>query len=262
LSDIKIRAELSHICPLPEIIRHSRTLEEKGFYRIWIPDTVVSPWEAWIVGSIIAQNTRRIKIGLGVTNPYTRHPVIMAQTASTLQILSQGRLALSLGKGIARFLEKAGIEQKEEALEECVTIMRHLINGERFSLDGQAFKLDGLKLRTDPPGKKILFYMAAIGDPGWERASRIADGISTIWNEKIAQMRDRYLNLNPLPVAVLIPFSLNRADFFPNRVQSCDVLIERVNYLDKVGFDEVIIAYSDLDDLESIANSFSESGIL
>lgn len=253
---------MSHICPIPEIIQHSKTLEDKGFYRIWIPDTVVSPWEAWIVGSVIAQHTERMKIGLGVTNPYTRHPVVMAQTACTLQILSQGRLALSLGKGIARFLEKAGIAQKEGALEECVTIMRHLINGERFSLDGQAFKLDGIRLRTDPPEKKILFYLAAIGDPGWERASKIADGVSTFWNEKIKETRDRYLGLNPVPVSVLIPFSLNRADFFPNQVQSCALLIERINYLDEAGFDEVIIAYSDLNDLESIGNSFSESGIL
>jgi alkanesulfonate monooxygenase SsuD/methylene tetrahydromethanopterin reductase-like flavin-dependent oxidoreductase (luciferase family) len=262
LPKIKISAELSHICPLPEVIRHLEILEEKGFYRVWIPDTVVSPWEAWIVGSVVAQHTERIKIGLGVTNPYTRHPVVMAQMACTLQAFSQGRLALSLGKGIARFLEKAGIDQKEEALEECVTIMRHLIDGQRFSLEGKAFKLDGIKLRTDPPEKKVPFYLAAIGDPGWERASKIADGVSTFWNERIKEIRDRHLGRKPLPVSVLIPFSLNRANFFPNQVQSCDQLIERVNDLYRMDFDEVIIAYSDLNDLESITHSFSESGLM
>lgn len=259
---IKISAELSHICPLPEIIPQARFLEEKGFYRIWIPDTIVSPWESWIVGSMIAQHTARIKIGLGVTNPYTRHPVVMAQTASTLQAFCAGRLALAMGKGIARFLEKAGIEQKEGALEECLTIMRHLISGERFSLDGQAFKVDGLKLRIEPPGEKIPFYLAAVGEAGWERASKIADGVSTFWNEKIKEIRDRYLGQNPIPVSVLIPFSLNRPDFFPNLVQSSNLLMERVNNLDKVGFDEVIIAYGDSSDLESIAARFSEAGIL
>jgi len=237
-------------------------LEEKGFSRIWIPDTVVSPWEAWTVGAVIAQNTEKIKIGLGVTNPYTRHPVVMAQMAGTLQAFCGGRLALALGKGIARFLEKAGIKQKEEALEECITIMRHLLDGERFSLDGQVFKLDGIRLRIDPPEKKIPFYLAAIGDSGWERASKIADGVSTFWSEKNEQKRDQYLRLNPIPVSVLIPFSLNRADFFPNLVQSGDILIERINYLDEAGFDEVIIAYSDFNDLESMGNDFIESGIL
>jgi alkanesulfonate monooxygenase SsuD/methylene tetrahydromethanopterin reductase-like flavin-dependent oxidoreductase (luciferase family) len=186
----------------------------------------------------------------------------MAQMACTLQAFCQGRLALSLGKGIARFLEKAGIDQRDNALEECVTIMRHLISGDRFSLNGQVFKLDGIRLRTDPPEKKIPLYLAAIGDPGWGRAAKIADGVSTFWNGKIKETRDRHLGRNTLPVAVLIPFSISRADFFPSQVQSCDLLIERVNDLDAEGFDEVIIAYSDLNDLESVTSRFSEIGLL
>lgn len=254
MSKIKISAELSHICPLPEIIRHAGILEEKDFHRIWIPDTVVSPWEAWITAAVIAQNTDKIKIGLGVTNPYTRHPVIMAQMAGTLQAFCRGRLAVSLGQGIARFLEKAGLEQNEKALEECVAVMRQLIDGNRTSLKGQAFRLDGIRLRINPPEKKIPFYLAAIGDTGWERASRIADGVSTIWHDGQKEKRDRYLNRNPLPVSVLIPFSLHRPDFFPNQVNSLEELEERVNYLDAAGFDEVVVAYGDRSDLELISN--------
>ena len=149
MSKIKISAELSHICPLAEIVRQARVLEDKGFHRVWVPDTVVSPWEAWLAASLIIQNTSRLRIGLGVTNPYTRHPVVMAQMAATLQTLSQGRLSLSIGKGIARFLEKAGIIQHEKAVEECLTIIRHLTSGERFSLDGEVFQLDAVRLRPD-----------------------------------------------------------------------------------------------------------------
>ena len=255
MSGIKISAELSHACPLEEVVRHARLLEEKGFYRIWVPDTVVSPWEAWLVGGLLIQQTENINIGLGVTNPYTRHPVVMAQMAGTLQILSQGRLALSLGQGIARFLEKAGIEQKENAVSECVTIMRHLINGERFSLNGQAFKVDGLRLRIPPPVREIPFYLAVISDSGWEGASRTADGVSTIWNEKMKARRDRYLAHNPLPVSVLIPFSL-KSGFWPNQVQSGPELVARINELEEASFDEVILAYGDMTDLEWIANRF------
>jgi len=238
------------------VARHVRLLEENDFYRIWVPDTVVSPWEAWLVGGLIIQQTERINIGLGVTNPYTRHPVVMAQMAGTLQSISQGRLALSLGKGIARFLEKAGIEQNKSAVTECMTIMRHLINGERFSLNGQAFKVDGLRLRITPPVNKIPFYQAVISASGWEDASRTADGISTIWNEKIMERRDRYLAHNPLPVSVLIPFSL-KAGFWPNQVQSGPELIARINELEEASFDEVIIAYGDLTDLEWVSNRFA-----
>lgn len=104
----KISVELSHVCPLEEITAHAAALESSGFYRVWIPDTLVSPWEAWFASSLILQNTDRLKIGLGVTNPYTRHPVVVAQMAASMQQLSGGRLALSIGKGIDRALQKIG----------------------------------------------------------------------------------------------------------------------------------------------------------
>ena len=82
---IHVSAELSHVCPLEDITAHAAALESGGFYRVWVPDTVVSPWEAWLAASLIMQTTSRIQIGLGVTNPYTRHPVVMAQMAATVQ---------------------------------------------------------------------------------------------------------------------------------------------------------------------------------
>ena len=256
MSKIKISAELSHLCPLADIVQQARVLEDRGFYRVWVPDTIVSPWEAWLAASLIIQNTSRLRIGLGVTNPYMRHPVVMAQMAATLQVLSQGRLTLSIGKGISRFLDKAGIGQHEKAVEECVSILRPLTNGERFSFEGQAFRLDAVRLRMDPPEKKIPIYLAAVGPSGWEKAAQVADGVSTFWNEKIKESRQRYLNEKPLPVAVLIPFSLTRPDFFPNTVQSGEILSGRVAELEEAGFDETIIAYGDRKDLKFIASKF------
>ncbi len=258
MSKIKISAELSHICPLAEIVRQARVLEEKGFHRVWVPDTIVSPWEAWLAASLIIQNTSRLRIGLGVTNPYTRHPVVMAQMAGTLQTLSQGRLSLSIGKGMARFLEKVGIGQHEKALEECVTIIRHLTKGERFSFEGEAFRLDAIRIRTDPPENKIPIYLAAIGPSGWEKAARLADGVSTIWGEKINELRHQYLEGNPLPVAVLVPFSITKPDFFPNQLQSVEMLTRRIAELEEAGFDEIIIAYGDMKDLELVSSQFGE----
>lgn len=253
MSKIKISVELSYLCPLAEVSIHARILEDNGFYRVWIPDTVVSPWEAWVVASLISPQTTRLNIGLGVTNPFTRHPVVMAQMASTLQFLSQGRLTLSIGKGIARFLEKAGISQHEKALEECLTILRRLTRGERTSFEGEVFRLDGIRLRVEPPEKKIPLYAAAMGPSGWETAARIADGVSTIWGEKMNELRHRYLGDNPLPVAVLVPFSVSRPDFFPNQLRSLEGLAERITDLERAGFDEIIIAYGDLKDLELVA---------
>jgi alkanesulfonate monooxygenase SsuD/methylene tetrahydromethanopterin reductase-like flavin-dependent oxidoreductase (luciferase family) len=258
MTKIKFSAELSHRAPLGEIVRQAKTLEESGFYRVWIPDTIVSPWDAWLAASLIVQNTTKLEIGLGVTNPYTRHPVVMAQMAGTLQSLGQGRLTISIGKGIARFLEKAGIEQHDQAVEECVNILRHLTAGERFSFKGQVFRLEAVRLRTEPAEKKIPIYLAVVGPSGWERAARIADGVSTFWDEKINEKRDHYLKGRGLPIAVLIPFSTTRPDFFPNSIQSIEVLAKRVVELEEAGLDEIILAYGDGQDLEIITDKFGE----
>src|SRR2546430_15673506 len=82
LMPIHVSAELSHICPLEDITAHAAVLESGGFYRVWVPDTVVSPWEAWLAASLVMQTTSRVRIGLGVTNPYTRHPVVKIGRAS------------------------------------------------------------------------------------------------------------------------------------------------------------------------------------
>jgi alkanesulfonate monooxygenase SsuD/methylene tetrahydromethanopterin reductase-like flavin-dependent oxidoreductase (luciferase family) len=250
---IRISVELSHICPLDALMAHAAAIEASGFYRVWVPDTVVSAWEAWLAASVIMQTTRRVQIGLGVTNPYTRHPVVVAQMAAMMQRLSGGRLTLSLGKGIGRFLDKAGIQQHETAVEECVAIVRRLMAGERTSFAGMAFQIDAMLLRTVPPESPVPIFLAAIGPAAWESALRVADGIATVWGETLAATRQRYLVERTLPTAVLIPFAQTRADFFPRPVASLAELQRRVTVLEAAAFDEVIIAYADLDDLHAAA---------
>ena len=250
---INVSVELSHICPLEEITEHAAFLETRGFHRVWIPDTVVSPWDAWIAASLIMQHTSRVRIGLGVMNPYTRHPVVVAQMAATIQNVSGGRLSISLGKGIARFLEKAGIQQHITAVEECASALRGLVAGERTSIDGQAFKIDGMKLRTTPPDAPVPIYLAAVGPGACYTAVRIADGIATFWTDSLEEMRKKHMTERTLPVAVLIPFAQSRKDFFQGLVSSLDEMKRRVAFLEQAGFDEVIVAYGDIKDLETAA---------
>jgi alkanesulfonate monooxygenase SsuD/methylene tetrahydromethanopterin reductase-like flavin-dependent oxidoreductase (luciferase family) len=251
----KFSVELSHVCPLEEITDHAAALESCGFYRVWIPDTIVSPWEAWLAAGLIVQHTDRLKIGLGVTNPYTRHPVVVAQMAATMQRLSNGRLALSIGKGIDRVLEKAGIDQHASAVQECITVLRGLIAGERTSIDGQAFQIDAMRIRTLPPDEHVPIYLAAISRSSWDEALRVADGVATIWSEEAVEIRASVMTKKTLPTAALIPFSLSGGDFLEawHRVSSLSELQEQVDKLKATGIDEVIIAYREMADLQAAA---------
>ena len=132
---------------------HAAALEAHGFYRVWVPDTVVSAWEAWLAASLIVQTTCRVQIGLGVTNPYTRHPVVVAQMAAMMQV-QWGKTGTVAGERHWALSDKAGIQQHDTAVEECVAIVRRLMAGERTSFAGTAFQIDAVLLRTVPPETK------------------------------------------------------------------------------------------------------------
>jgi|GEM_PF-1573619 len=257
---IRVSAELSHICPLQQIAEHAEALEAQGFHRVWVPDTVVSPWEAWSATCIVSQKTSTIGLGFGVTNPYTRHPVVLAQMAATMQHMSAGRLAISLGKGIGPFLDRAGVRQHPKAVEECVTVLRPLMAGERTHFQGEAFTMQGVKTRVPPPRTPVPLYVAAIGPSGWDCAVRTADGVATMWSDTLVQTRTQHTGQRSLPVAVLIPFARSRSDFFPNRVASLEELRQKVSMLEQDGFDEVIVAYADMGDLEAASLLVAERG--
>jgi hypothetical protein len=69
----------------------------------------------------------------------------------------------------------------------------------------------------------------------------------------LAETRQQFMAKRVLPAAVLIPFAQARTDFFARRVTSWDKLRQRVAMLEAAGFDEVIVAYADLADLETAA---------
>ncbi|MBI4595277.1 MAG: LLM class flavin-dependent oxidoreductase [Candidatus Tectomicrobia bacterium] len=252
--NIKISAELSHICPLADIKLHAKALEKKGFDRIWVPDTIVSPWEYWIAATLVVENTKRVKVGLGVTSPYPRSPVVLAQALSTLNSLSGGRISLALGKGIPRFLEKAGLKHHDKAVEEAIQIIRGLVRGERVSFQGEVYQIDGLLLRTMPSSELIPIYLAAVGENSWKMALKVADGISTFFTDDLLEKKKNFLPDGNLPVAVLVPFSVKKKDFFPQALSSPEKLASIVQQLDSWGIAELILAYADLEDLDALSS--------
>ncbi|MFC1821142.1 LLM class flavin-dependent oxidoreductase [Thermodesulfobacteriota bacterium] len=250
---LHISVELSPVCPLDHISRHAAALEAGGFHRVWVPDTFVSPWEAWLAANLIAQQTTRLRIGVGVMNPYTRHPVVIAQMAGTLQHFCGGRLSLSIGSGIGWVLDKAGVAQHTSAVEECITLVGSLIKGERTIMEGQAFRIDGLRIRTIPPKDDVPIYLAAVSPDSWETAMRVADGVATIWSEETVEIRQRVMTDRKLPTAALVPFTHSPEGIFGQKTISADELAECIEAMKEAGIDELMVSYRDLADLETVA---------
>ena len=90
-----------------DLVRYAVRAEQVGFSFALISDHF-HPWLArqgqspfvWTVIGAIAQATKQIALGTGVTCPIIRiHPAIIAQAAATAALLMPGRFFLGLGTG-------------------------------------------------------------------------------------------------------------------------------------------------------------------
>ena len=66
-----------------EMVAAAKLAEDCGFYSVFVPEHYYDREAPSIVGAI-AQSTRKIRIGTGVVNPYTRYPSLVAMTIATL----------------------------------------------------------------------------------------------------------------------------------------------------------------------------------
>ncbi len=83
--------------------------EKLGFHSVWLFDHVHSPaspqtaeqiiFECWTSTAALARDTKQVRIGQLVTNNNFRHPALVAKMASTVDVLSHGRLSLGIGAG-------------------------------------------------------------------------------------------------------------------------------------------------------------------
>lgn len=106
----------------------ARLAEEAGFARLGISDVVYWP-DCFMLQALCAQATRRIAVGAMVTNPYTRHPVVLAGALATLDDIAPGRAFCGLGVGAG--LEPLGIDYPKPVatLRQAVADIRTLLDG-------------------------------------------------------------------------------------------------------------------------------------
>lgn len=125
---IVLEAEISPGMSAAEAVGLARLVEEAGFARLGISDVVYWP-DCFMLQALCAQATNRIAVGAMVTNPYTRHRVVLAGALATLDDIAPGRAFCGLGVGAG--LEPLGIDYPRPvaALREAVADIRTLLAG-------------------------------------------------------------------------------------------------------------------------------------
>ena len=95
---VTLEAEISPGMSPGDFVDLAVRCEQAGFDRFGVSDVVFWP-DCFVLQGLIAQATSRIHIGSMVTNPYSRHPAMLAGAAATLQELSGDRMFLGIGVG-------------------------------------------------------------------------------------------------------------------------------------------------------------------
>lgn len=160
-----------------QCVAQAQAAEAAGFAGVWFAE---NPFARGILpaAAACAVATRRLAIGVGVFNPYNRHPTLIAMEAGALDELAQGRVRLGIGSGIGSAVERMGFawDRPLTTLREAVVIVRALLRGEEVSHAGAAFRLDKVKLdyraRADVP-----IFMAARGERSLRACGELADGL-------------------------------------------------------------------------------------
>lgn len=134
-----------------------QTAEEVGFTSAWLVDhfhTTPQPtqemtFECWTSTAALARDTRKIRIGQMVTCNSYRNPALLAKMASTVDILSHGRLNFGIGAGWYEHEYNAygytypeGPERLRQ-LREALQVMLALWSEEEAHFAGNFYQLHG-----------------------------------------------------------------------------------------------------------------------
>lgn len=161
--------------PIGELVETARRAEELGYDEIWVADEKFYR-DPFVTLTAIAQATSRVRLGTGVTEPYARHPALIAMALATLEELCPGRVLVGLGAGGPGFGPMGVVRRHPaKALAEAVTILRGLLAGEPVQVAGDVVSFDGPGLNFQTHSLPI--YLAARGRRVLATAGAVADGV-------------------------------------------------------------------------------------
>jgi probable F420-dependent oxidoreductase len=145
--------------------------EKHGFTYGWIFDSHVLWKEPYVPLTLMAQATKKMRLGTCVTNPATREPSVTASTLATLQILSGGRFDLGIGRGDSARRVLGKPPTTLAVLEEATRVIKELAEGRSVTYEDATIRLEWAG------GHKLPVWIAGYGPKALEVTARIADGV-------------------------------------------------------------------------------------
>jgi F420-dependent oxidoreductase-like protein len=137
--------------------RVARVADELSYDSIWVYDhfhttptpTMETTFEAWTITAGLARDTRRVKVGQMVTCNGYRSPSLLAKMASTVDVMSHGRLICGLGAGWYEHEWRAygygfpDIPTRMGMFREACEIVHRMWTEDKPAFSGKYYSIDG-----------------------------------------------------------------------------------------------------------------------
>ena len=149
-----------------------------GYDSFWLPE--VWGYEAFTLLTEIALKTKRIKLGTGIINVFSRSPALIAMQAATLDEISGGRLILGVGtsgKNVIEGFHGRDFEKPLTQTRDVIRVVRTLLEGRSLNeSDAKLRHYRPFKLDFTPTRRKIPIYVAALKQKSITSIGELADG--------------------------------------------------------------------------------------
>ena len=151
-------------------------------------------YEAWTMLAALAQETSRITLGSMVNGAVYRHPAVLANMASTVDVISNGRFELGLGTGWNELeCEAYGIQlgtwtERFDRFTEYLECVDGLLRNTTTSFNGTYYKLT--EARNEPKGPQRPRPPICIGGSGEKKTMPLVARWADHWNYPVAPSGD------------------------------------------------------------------------
>jgi len=153
-----------------------RQIEAAGFDDLWVCDSSLHARDVIAYLTLAAVNTRRIKLGVSVFQPYTRHPAIDVNGMLTVNEIANGRAMMAVGAGDRPQLELGFAPAPVHLVRDMIESSRRLIAGEAVTLSNPVFRMSAARARHNTPAQ-LPIYVACSGPKMLKMAGELADGV-------------------------------------------------------------------------------------
>ncbi|HYC49431.1 MAG TPA: LLM class flavin-dependent oxidoreductase [Burkholderiales bacterium] len=138
-------------------VEQAQAAEALGFRNVWLGEHHFSTYgylsRPLQLATYIAAKTTRLRIGTAVIVVPLHHPLLIAEEVAMLDILSNGRADVGLGRGYQRYeFERLGLQLDSggQRWEESLDILMKAFEGKTFSYDGKLFQIPETTIYPKP----------------------------------------------------------------------------------------------------------------